>query len=195
MVKRLIKEAIKKSAVKEVLPSFVNAKLVLDELEEHGGFIRWGAKRIILPLAIFYILIGLVFGEHVLGSLLMGLVVFLYSNFLPDLDTFFPHNDNKKNEVSAVKKRIALFFAPAVVYYILSRKLTHWDLGKDKPFHNSRALLEFSAFLFFFGLLLYFSALKALFFMVFGFCGYFMHLTIDNRVSVIKIGKGQFEDF
>lgn len=189
MVERLVKEAIKKRGVREVLPPFVNSRLLVKELGEHFGFLKWGSKRIILPLAVFYVGVGLFFGEHVLGSLLMALVVFLYTNFLPDLDAFFPHSAGKKSEVSAFKKRIALFFAPAVIYYILSRKQAPWDLGRDKPFHNVRSLTELSVFLLFAGLLLYFSLLKAFFFMLFGACGFFIHLVIDNRVSLLKKGK------
>ncbi|MDO8634023.1 MAG: hypothetical protein Q7K34_01890, partial [archaeon] len=187
MVRRLVKNALKKPTLKNALPPFINAKLVVDELAEHSGFIRWSFKRIILPLAIFYVAAGFLLGEHVLGSLLMGIVVFLYANFLPDLDTFFPHANDKSNKVSAVRKRIALFFAPLIIYYILSGKQKSWDLGKDKPFHNTRALLEFSVFLFILGSLLYFSFLKAFFFTLFGFCGYCIHLIIDGRIIIIKL--------
>lgn len=189
MVERLVKRTLKKPNLKNALPYFINAKLIVDELAEHSGFIAWGFKRILLPLAIFYVVAGFLLGEHVLGSLLMGIVVFLYANFLPDLDAFFQHPSDKNKEVSAVRKRIALFFAPIIIYYILSKGQKHWDLGKDKPFHNTRALLEFSWFLFFFGTLLYFSFLKAFFFMLFGFCGYCIHLIIDDKISIIKIKR------
>lgn len=189
MVRRLVKNALKKPALKNALPHFINAKLVVDEIAEHSGFIKWSLKRIVLPLTAFYVAAGFLLGEHVLGSLLMGIVVFFYANFLPDLDAFFSHTNDKNNEVSAVRKRIALFFAPLVIYYILSGKQKSWDLGKNKPFHNTRALLEFSGFLFFFGIVLYFSFLKAFFFMLFGFCGYCIHLIIDEKISVIKIKR------
>ena len=189
MVKRLVKNALKKPALKNALPHFINANLVVDELAEHSGFINWSFKRIILPLAIFYVVAGFLLGEHVLGSLLMGIIIFLYANFLPDIDAFFPHANDKSNEVSAVKKRMALFFSPLVIYYILSGKQKSWDLGKDKPFHNTRALLEFSAFLFILGSLLYLSFLKAFFFTLFGFCGYCIHLIIDEKISGIKIKR------
>lgn len=192
MVRRLVKDVLKKPALKNALPGFINARLVVDELAEHSGFLGWGFKRIVLPLAAFYVVVGFFLGEHVLGSLLMGIVVFLYANFLPDLDTFFRFTNNKNNEVGAVKKRIALFLTPLLIYYILSRRgQKNWDLGKDKPFHNRRALLEFSVFLLFFGSLLYFSLLKAFFFMLFGFCGYCVHLIIDEKINWIKIKKPQ----
>jgi len=60
-----------------------------------------------------------------------------------------------------------------------------------KPFHNTRALLEFGIFLLFFGSLLYFSALKAFFFMLFGFSGYCTHLAIDGKIGWIKIKNPQ----
>src|SRR3989344_829232 len=191
MVERLVKNALKKPALKNALPGFINAKLVVDELAEHSSFLGWGFKRIVLPLAVFYVIIGFLLGEHVLGSLLMGIVIFLYANFLPDLDAFFQFTNDKNNEVGMVKKRIALFLAPLVIYYILSRRQKGWDLGKDKPFHNVGALLEFSVFLLIFGSLLYFSFLKAFFFMVFGFSGYCTHLLIDEKISGIKIKRLQ----
>ncbi len=191
MVERLVKNALKKPALKNALPGFINAKLVIDELAEHSGFLGWGFKRIMLPLAIFYVILGFLLGEHVLGSLLMGIIIFLYANFLPDLDTFFQFTNNKNNEVGTAKKRIALFLAPLVIYYILSRRQKGWGLGKDKPFHNVRALLEFSVFLMILGSILYFSFLKAFFFMIFGFSGYCTHLLIDGKISWIKIKRTQ----
>ena len=191
MVRRLVNNALKKPTLKNALPSFINAKLVVNELAEHSGFLGWSFKRIVFPLAAFYVIIGFLLGEHVLGSLLMGIVVFLYANFLPDLDTFFRFTNNKSNEVGAVKQRVALFLAPLVIYYILSRRQNSWDLGKDKPFHNRRALLEFSIFLLCLGSLLYFSALKAFFFMLFGFSGYCIHLIIDEKIKWIKIKRPQ----
>ena len=82
-----------------------------------------------------------------------------------------------------MKKRITLFFAPVIIYYLLSRKARPWDLGSSKPFHSRKALLEFTAFLFAFGFILYFSILNAIFFALFGFLGFLMHLIVDDQLK------------
>ena len=182
MVKKLIKAAMKKSNAEKFLPRIAVPEKIIDEVSEHFGTVRWGLKRIILPLAAFYVIVGFVLGEHVLGALFTGLVVFLYASFLPDLDAFFP-NSSKRAKVSGTKKRIALFFTPIVIYYILSKKTKQWNLGSEKPFHNKKAMLEFTFFLFALGLILYFSVLKAFFLALFGFLGFLTHLIADNRLD------------
>lgn len=184
MVEKLVKKAMKRSNAERFLPEFASAKKVIEEIAEHFSIVKWSLKRIILPVAVFYIIIGFFLEEHVLGALFTGFLVFLYTNFLPDLDAFFPHAEKSKaKKANWLEKRISLFFTPVVIYYILSRKLRPWDLGKNKPFHNKQALLEISVFLFFFGLLIYFSTLKALFFALFGALGFLTHLLVDKQLK------------
>jgi len=192
MMDRLIEKALKKGRVKSFLPNFASGKKILEEAAEHFGFVQWGTKRIVLPLAVFYLIVGFFLQEHVLGSLLLAFLVFLYANFLPDLDAFFSGRGGKNiRKTGKFEKRIALFFAPLVIYYLLSRKLKQWDLGSEKPFHSKRALFEFSFFLFLFGLLLYFSLLKAFFLMLFGFLGFLTHLAVDEVIIFPKIKKAK----
>ena len=182
MVEKLIKKAIVKSNANEFLPKFANAKKAIEEINEHFGFLKWSIKRIILPIAVFYVLIGFFLQEYVLGALFTAFVVYLYANFLPDLDAFFWHD--KKTEckkATKIEKRLALFFAPIMIYYILSKKTKPLDLGSKKAFHNKKALIEFTIFLFLIGLILYFSILKASFFALFGFLGYLTHLIVDKQ--------------
>lgn len=183
MVEKLVKKAIVKSNANAFLPKIADANKIIEEISEHFSFFKWSLKRILLPMAVFYFLAGFFLQEHILGALFTAFIVYLYANFLPDLDSFFPHNkNNSAKKAGRIEKRIALFFAPVIIYYILSRKAKPLDLGSEKAFHNKRALIEFSLFLFAFGLVLYFSILKAFFFAFFGFLGYLTHLTIDKQV-------------
>ena len=64
------------------------------------------------------------------------------------------------------------------------KKSKQWDLGLKKLFHNKKAMLEFSIFLFVFGFILYFSTLKAFFFSLFGLLGFLTHLLVDNQLNI-----------
>lgn len=183
MVKSILKKTLKKSNASGFLPKYASADKVVEEIKEHFGTVKWSFKRIILPLAIFYILVGFFFQEHVLGALFTALLVFLYANFLPDLDAFFQHGKGGK-KASWIEKRLALFLTPLMIYYILSEKAKVLDLGKNKPFHNKQALLEFTVLLFLFGLMIYFSVINAVFLALFGFLGFLTHLIVDKQVRI-----------
>jgi hypothetical protein len=174
-----------KSNASNFLPKIASTKKVIEEINEHFGFLKWGLKRVFLPIAVFYVLIGFFLQEYVLGALFTALIVYLYANFLPDFDAFFPHNSKiESKKASKIGKQITLFFAPIMIYYILSKKTMPLDLGSKKAFHNKRALIEFTIFLFAFGLILYFSLLKAFFFALFGFLGYLTHLIVDKEIKL-----------
>ena len=179
MARRLLNKALEKSNASKTLPPFVDADKILQELSEHWGFLQWSFKRIILPIVVFYIIIGLLAGEVVFGALFISLLAFLYANFLPDLDSFFPKEGKK---AGWIKKRLALFFTPVFIYYLLSQKIKPLSLGSEKAFHSRKALLEFSIFLFVFGLLIYLSILKAFFLALFGFLGFLTHLLVDKQL-------------
>lgn len=179
----MITKTIKKSNAKRFLPKLTNSEKIIGEVVEHFNFIKWSMKRIVLPLIIFYFIAGLFFGEHVISAAFTALVVFFYATFLPDLDAFFPGVRGKNRTANSLEKRLALFFTPIVIYYMLSRKAKPLSLGHDKAFHNKRSLAEFSAFLFVFGLVLYFSVLKAFFLALFGFLGFLTHLLVDKQLK------------
>jgi uncharacterized membrane protein YjjP (DUF1212 family) len=183
MVQRLVKKAMKKSNSKDFLPESVTPQKIIDEIAEHFNFLKWNMKRVVLPLIIFYIIAGLFLEEYVMGAAFTALIAFFYTNFLPDMDAFFSHNHKEKaRKANWFEKRIVLFLAPLVIYYTLSRKIKPLYIG-SQAFHNKRALMEFSVFLFVFGLTIYFSALKAFFLMLFGFLGFLTHLIVDKNLK------------
>lgn len=183
MERKLVKKALRESGAKNFLPNFVSAGKMIEEIKEHFGFLKWSTKRVLIPLAVLYLIMGFVFQEHVLGSLVFASLIFLYTNFLPDLDSFFPHGKKNTKKAGKIEKRLALFFAPLMIYYMLSKKTARLDLGSSKAFHNKRALWEFTIFLFVIGLILYFSLLKASFLALFGALGFLTHLAVDGIVS------------
>jgi hypothetical protein len=188
MVRKLIKKALKESDANNFLPRFASAGKIIEEIQEHFGFLKWSAKRILIPLAVLYLIMGIVFQEQVIGSLVFASIIFFYTNFLPDMDSFFPHGKKDSKKAGRIERRLALFFAPFVIYYMLSRKQKPLDLGQNKAFHNKRALIELTIFLFILGLILYFSLLKASFLALFGALGFLTHLTVDGIV-LAKIKK------
>ncbi|MFA6064211.1 MAG: hypothetical protein WCW44_02325 [archaeon] len=184
MVKRILNNALKESNAFESLPVFASAEKVIDEIKEHFGLLKWSLKRVLFPIAIFYILVGFVLQEHVLGSLALALLVFLYTNFLPDLDAFFSQDKRDSIKANWTLRRLSLYFTPAVIYYVLSKKTRPIYLGSSKPFHNTNSLIEITIFLFLAGLVLHFSLLKAVFLALFGLTGYATHLFVDGLLPI-----------
>ena len=147
------------------------------EAEEHFGFIVWTIKRIILPLAIFYILFGLFNGVNVLGSLALSFFVFLYSSFLPDLDLALMNKKGKTPERH--DKILLLWLGPLYLLYLFEKK--KWLSTPRREFHRLKALIGYSIFLAVIGILFYFdSPIKILVLVSFGAIGYAAHLAVDG---------------
>src|SRR3989344_1846857 len=166
------------------IPSYVDFRKMEEEIKEHFTFLKWTFKRIILPLAIFYILAGIFFFKiNVLGSLVIALLIFLYSNFLPDID-FLMKETKDKNLVSKwYEKYSLLFFAPIIMYYILDgRKKPIYTL-KGKYFHNFRTVLIYGVFLFVLGAILWQENIKMIILPLFGMLGFSFHLMVDGRIK------------
>ncbi|MFA6268507.1 MAG: hypothetical protein WCW13_05205 [archaeon] len=180
MEKKLIKKALQESNASSFLPIFASPEKIIDEIKEHMGLLKWSTKRVLIPLAVLYIIMGFIFQEYVLGSLALAAIVFLYTNFLPDLDSFFANKSSIAKKATQLDKIIALCFAPVLIYYTLSKKNPPLNLGSDKAFHNKKALIGLTIFLFIIGIIIYMSLLKAFFLALFGFLGFFTHLTVDG---------------
>ena len=166
------------------IPSYVELKKMEEEIKEHFTFLKWTFKRIILPLAIFYAIAGIFFFEiNVLGSLVIALLIFLYSNFLPDIDFLMKETKDKKLASRGYEKYALLFFAPVIMYYILDgRKKPIYTL-KGKYFHNFKTVLIYGAFLFIVGAILGQENLKMIILPLFGMLGFSFHLMVDGRIK------------
>ena len=166
------------------IPSYVEFKKMEEEIKEHFTFLKWTFKRIILPLAIFYAIAGIFFFEiNVLGSLVIALLIFLYSNFLPDIDFLMKEAKDKKLVSKWYEKYSLLFFAPIIMYYILDgRKKPIYTL-KGKYFHNFRTVLIYGVFLFVLGAILWQENIKMIILPLFGMLGFSFHLMVDGRIK------------
>lgn len=161
------------------LPGFVTLEKIQEEFFEHLEMVRWVLLRVVLPLAILYFLVnGFFSGRFLLSNSIFGVVVFLYSAFLVDLDAFF-NPRGKSQEATPFERLIILFFAPIIIYYTLSQRIVPRSLP-PKYFHSKKRMITFTLFVFLIGLLLFFSVLDALFLALFGLLGYATHLGTDK---------------
>ncbi|VVB59574.1 Uncharacterised protein [uncultured archaeon] len=152
-----------------------------NEVSEHAAFMKWVAKRILMPLTVFYVLTGLIFFKiYVVGSLFLGALFFIYSNFLPDLDSLMIATNDKKRVSEWHEKYLLLFFAPVLVYYAVSGQAKPIYTTKGKEFHTTKALVTYVCFLFLFGLVLWRNPLQHTILPIFGGLGYLTHLAVDN---------------
>jgi hypothetical protein len=165
------------------LPGFVTFNKVLGEFLEHKEFAMWVFVRVVIPIILFNALVNLVVFERFrLSPTIFGIAIFFYSTFLVDLDSFFNSRSMSK-EATPVQKILILFFAPVVIYYMLSKKLRPLHLPQ-KYFHRKKSLLLFCLFAFVVGWIIFFNLPDALFFVLFAFTGYVTHLLVD-RVIVL----------
>lgn len=158
-----------------------------EEISEHGHFIKWVFKYVIVPLCIFFLLAGFFFQENMMGSLFIGLLIFLYSNFVPDLDSLLtPTGNREKTRHNRFEKYGLLFAGPLFLYYLLSGEAKPVFVPKAKEFHQTRYLLFYTAFLLLVGLIFWQHPLKNLVLPIFGFLGYATHLFVDGYFKALN---------
>ncbi len=188
-----------------VFPRKVLTKKMGSEVQEHFAIIAWTVKKVFLLVAIIYVLTGLLAGVHVFDSLFLGLLIFLYSNFLPDADVLFKKlciSEKSKlyagyaviskkgkllmgfdEEAKWYEKYALLFFAPLFVYYRIFQKTRQLYTMQEKPFHNMKSLFAYSSFLLLIGFVFYTNILENVSLSLFGGFGYYIHLFIDRNIS------------
>jgi hypothetical protein len=142
----------------------------------------------ILPLSLAYVFgYEFVIGENVLGLVLWGLVVYFYSNFLPDLPSIYRKKgrERESTDLPWYKKYALLLFAPLLLWILFSGIRLSWRTVET--YHNFRSLAVYGTFLFavgflgFAGLPLSIEGLvKVLFFQFCGITGFLTHLKVDN---------------
>lgn len=154
-----------------------------NEFAEHAALMKWVGLRILVPVAIFYVLAGLVFFKvHLLGSLFLGSLFFIYSNFLPDLDSLISVTKNKELSSRWIEKYALLSLAPVFIYYAVSGQARPIYSGKPKEFHNGDSLTVYVIFLFLVGMLFWSDPLQRTILPVFGGLGYATHLAVDKII-------------
>ncbi len=161
------------------LPPHAKLAKFQEELKEHFSFTLWMFKRFIAPLVVFYIITGFFIQKNVFGSLFISMLIFIYSNVIPDIDMLIKRPVANEQGSPWYEKYFLLFFAPLIVYYILDGK-AHPIFDKVyRPFHNLKTVLVYAAFLFIVGNIFWSEPLKILMLPVFGSLGFLFHLMVD----------------
>jgi len=184
---KLVKGLLKSQFVTRImnaLNGILPIEAIREEMLEHFSFIIWTLKRIILPVSVLYVILGLVSGVNVLGSLIVSLFIFGYSHLLPDVDLLLkPLPKGKTVKQRIHDKYLVLWLAPLYIYHNLSENPRPVYSDGTRDFHNVRSLLAYGAFLLLIGTLVYYdSFIKSLGIVAFGMLGYLTHLIVDRKV-------------
>ncbi len=144
----------------------------------------WMFRHVLLPACIFYVIAGLLFQKNVFDSLFLGLLVFVYSNFVPDWDSLLVVAANKPEGYYPFEKLCLLFFGPLFVYYVVSEEAKPIYAKRPKEFHSLRGLLLYTTFLLIVGLVFYRNGLEQISLPFFGCLGYATHLAVDGCLKL-----------
>jgi hypothetical protein len=159
-----------------------------EETLEHIHFLikvfKWG----VLPASLLYVIANFYFfGENALGSMLWGILIFFYSNFLPDLPSIYRRkkNNGQTKDLPWYKKYSLLLFAPLLIWILFSG--IHLSWRTTATFHDFKSLTVYGAFLLMLG---FFAFVKfpigigdlseILSLPLYGIIGYLAHLKVDK---------------
>jgi len=143
---------------------------------------------IVLPASLLYLFIDLyIYKENALDSMLWGLLIFFYSNFLPDLPSIYRKNkeNGKAENLHWYKKYALLLFAPLLIWALYSGIRLKWRTAET--FHNFKSLTIYGAFLFLLGFFAFgdfpisIGDITEIFSLpLYGVIGYLTHLKADK---------------
>ncbi|MGD8505761.1 MAG: hypothetical protein PVF15_03760 [Candidatus Bathyarchaeota archaeon] len=157
---------------------------------EHVDLLIKVFKWIVLPTSLFYLFSGFIFlGENALDAILLGILIFFYSNFLPDLPSLFRRKTwhgtrDETNDLSWYKTYALLLLAPLFIGVLSCGIHVRWKTTES--FHNFKSLAVYEVFLFalsvsaFGGLAISFGdTIRILSLPMYGLIGYVTHLKVD----------------
>ena len=123
------------------------------ETFEHVHLLTKVFKWIVLPLSILYVCAEFYFfGQNALDTMLVGVMLFLYSNFVPDLPAIFrrrvyrDERDNFHKNLPWYKTYALLLFAPFFIILLFCGIAVKWRT--TETFHNFKSLAIYGGFLF-----------------------------------------------
>ena len=159
-----------------------------EETSEHVNFTIKVFKRIILPASIIYVSADFYFfGRNALDSALWGLLLFFYSNFLPDLPSIFRERKEEgvRERLPWYKRYVLLLFAPLFILLLFSGQQLGWKTTES--FHNFSSMAVYGAFLLLLGFTLFGNfpislgrLTEILSLAFYGVGGYLTHLKVDR---------------
>ena len=159
-----------------------------EETLEHVHSVIEVFKWIVLPASLIYVFaLFYFFNENALDSMLWGILVFFYSNFLPDLPFIY----RKKKDEEAVedlpwyKKYALLLFAPLLIWILFSGMRLSWKT--QETFHDFKSLTIYGIFLFILGFFAFVkfpinvgNMFEVTSLPLYGIAGYLTHLKVDK---------------
>lgn len=160
-----------------------------EETLEHVRFSIKVFKWIVLPASLLYVFVDLyVFKENALDSVLWGVLLFFYSNFLPDLPSIYRRkkkNNGVARDLPWYKKYVLLLFAPLLIWILFSGIQLTWRT--TETFHDFKSLAVYGVFLSLLGFLAFVnfpieigSIIKVFAIPFYGVIGYLTHLKVDE---------------
>jgi hypothetical protein len=158
------------------------------ETSEHFRLLRKVFKWIVIPASLFYVCVSILyFGENALDSMFWGLLVFIYSSFLPDLPSIYrkKKNQNKTKNIAWYGSIALLYFAPIFIWLMFSGIKLKWNT--TETFHDFKSVALYGLFLILCGFLMFgdfpFSIGKIteiISLSLYGITGYLTHLKVDK---------------
>jgi hypothetical protein len=151
-----------------------------EETSEHLQMLFKVFKYVIFPASVCYAFTGFLFGENTLDSMVWGILIFVYGNFLPDLPSAFrkKKGDAKTRRLSWVKKYALFLLAPIFIWLLFSDVGIVWKT--TDTFHNFKSLIIFAGFVALLGFIAFGGLLEPLSFSFYGIIGYLAHLKVDK---------------
>jgi len=159
-----------------------------EETSEHIHLLIKVFKWAVLPLSLLYVFADFYFfGENAFDSMLWGILVFFYSNFLPDLPSIFRRKKSnvKTGDLPWYKKYALLLFAPLLIWFLFSGIQTRWRTVET--FHDFKSLTVYGTFLLTLGFFAFVkfpinvgSITEILSLPLYGVVGYLTHLKVDK---------------
>lgn len=160
-----------------------------EETLEHVHFLIKVFKWIIVPLSLLYVFVNFYFfGGNVLDSTLWGILIFFYSNFLPDLPSIYRQRKRKNENAQDLpwfKKYALLLFAPLLIWLLFSGMQLEWRT--TQTFHDFKSLTIYGVFLFILGFFAFVqfpisieTIAKIVSMPIYGVIGYLTHLKVDK---------------
>ena len=170
--------------VRSKLPVWRMKEETLEHVHSSIKVFKW----IVLPASLLYVFADFYFfGENALDSMLWGVLIFFYSNFLPDLPSIYRRKKNNggAEDLPWYKKYTLLLLAPLLIWVLFSGIRLAWRT--TDTFHNFKSLTIYGTFLFLLGFFAFVkfpisigNIIEILSTPLYGVIGYLTHLKVDK---------------
>lgn len=157
------------------------------ETQEHVKMLIKVFKFVVLPASLFYVASDfLVLSENAVDSMLLGIIIFIYSSFLPDLPSIYEKrkDDATTKDIPWYKKYALLLFAPLFLWALFSGTQLRWKT--TETFHNFKSLTVYTGFLLLLGSVFIYPPFtigdltELVSLPLYGIIGYVTHLKVDR---------------